>query len=219
MGTGRARGKHTPRGLGTPNTPEGRGIGASDRMSADPSPIPGGRNHLENPATIRQRTPVPDSPPEIKDINAHGVMPTDHTARERAEFMRGPNGVRPIIPVYDEPAVDTVPVPVRIVQDHSPSVLRTAAPHSITLQASTGEPVRIAGRDFHRVRVLLLNESTSSDIRFATDVRDLTNGGGSLLPWPTNSYLTLHTQDELFAISADSGAPKISIIQEFEQPW
>jgi hypothetical protein len=219
MSTGRARGKHIPRGLGTAGTPEGDGIGASDRMSADPSPIPGGRVHLQNPPTIRQRTPVPDSPPEIKDINAHGVMPEDHTARERADFMRGPNAVHPITPTYDAPAADPVPVPVRIVQDRSPAVLRTAAPHSITLQASTGEPVRVAGRDFDRVRVLLLNESTSSDIRFATDVRDLTNGGGALLPWPTNSYLALHTQDELFAISADSGTPKISIVQEFEQSW
>ena len=219
MSSGRARGKHIPRGLGTPNTPEGDGIGASDRMTADPSPIPGGRVHLENPPVVRQRTPVPDSPPEIKDINAHGVMPEAHTARERAEFQRGPNAVHPIYPAYDAPAIEPVPVPVRIVEQRSPTILRAAAPHSITLQASTGEPVRLCGQDPTRVDILLLNESTSSDIRFATRQVELTAGGGALLPWPSNSYLRLATQDELWGISADSGTPRISIIQEFEQPW
>ena len=219
MSTGRARGKHTPRGLGAPNTPEGDGIGASDRMQAAPSPIPGGAVHLENAATVRQRTPVPDSPPEIKDLNAHGVMPAEHTARERAEFMRGPNGVKPIKPAFDAPAVEPVPVPVRIVQERSPRVLRTSSHRRITLPASTGEPARLAGQDFNRVQIILLNESTSSDIRFAQNVRDLNAGGGTLLPWPGNSYLKLETQDELYAISADSGTPAISVIQEFEQPW
>lgn len=219
MGTGRARGKHTPRGLGAPNTPEGDGIGASDRMQSDPSPIPGGRVHLENPPVIRQRTPVPDSRPEITDQNAHGVQPESHTARERAEFMRGPNAVRPIVPLYEAPAAEPVPVPVRIVEQRSPTILRAAAPHSISLQASTGEPVRLCGQDPNRVDILILNESTSSDIRFATRQVELTAGGGALLPWPSNSYLRLTTQDELWAISADSGTPRISIIQEFERPW
>ena len=219
MGTGRARGKHTPRGLGEPNTPEGDGIGASDCMQADPSPIPGGKVHLENAAVIRQRTPVPDSPPEIKDQNAHGVMPADHTARERAEFMRGPNAVRPIVPAYDAPALEPVPVPVRIVQQRSPVILRAAAPHSFQLQASTGEPVRLCGPEPSRTDILILNESTSSDIRFATRQVELVAGGGALLPWPGNSYLRLVTQDELWAISADSGTPRVSVIQEFEQPW
>lgn len=219
MSTGRARGKHTPRGLGAPNTPEGDGIGASDRMQPEPSPIPGGRVHLENGPTIRQRTPVPDSPPEIKDLNAHGVQPGDHTARERAEVQRGPNAVRPLVPTYSAPAIEPVPVPVRIVEQRSPVILRAAAPHSITVQASSGEPVRLCGQDPNRVDILLLNESTSSDIRFSDRQSTLVAGRGALLPWPGNSYLRLATQDELWAISADSGTPSVSIIQEFEQPW
>jgi hypothetical protein len=219
MGTGRARSKHTPRGIGAPNTPEGDSIGASDRMSSEPSPIPGGRVHLENAVVTRQRTPVPDSPPEIKDLNAHGVQPEDHTARERAEFMRGPNDVRPIVPRYDAPAAEPVPVPVRVVQQRSPVIVRFAAPHSFALQASTGEPVRLCGQDPNRVDILILNESSSSDIRFATRQAELTAGNGALLPWPGNSYLRLTTQDELWAISADSGTPRVSVIQTFEQPW
>lgn len=217
--SGRARGKHTPRQPIAPDTSEGDGIGASVRMQGTPSPIPGGRVHVENAEVIRQRTTVPDSPAEIKDLNAHGVDPGTHTARERAETMRGPNGVKPMIPQYEEPEVQQVPVPVRIVQSKRPAVLRTSSQRSFTLPAAGNEPARVAGQDFQRVRLLLLNESSSSDIRVATNIRDLNNGGGALLPWPSNSYLTLHTQDEMYAISADTGTPKISIVQEFEQPW
>ena len=220
MSTGRASGKHRIRpAVIQPDTPEGDGIGASARMTADPSPIPGGRIHLENEATVRQRTPVPDSPPEIKDLNAHGVQPGDHTARERAEFMRGPNGIKPIRPAYDAPAVEPVPVPVRIVEARSPRVVRSSSHRKISLQASTGEPVRLCGQDANRVNILILNESSSSNVRFAQTPRDLINGGGTLLPWSSNSYIKLETQDELYAISADSGTPAVSVIQEFEQPW
>jgi hypothetical protein len=203
-----------------PDSPAGRGIGASDRMQGYPSPIPGGRVHIVNAESMRQKTPVPESPAEVKDLNAHGVAPGTHTARERAEAMRGPNGFKPLVPQYAGLERAPEPVPVYVVQNESgPRVLRTAAPHHITLQASTGEPVRLCGRDSGRNRVLLLNESTASDIRFAQTYNDCTNGGGSLLPWPANSYLPLATQDELWAISADSGTPTVSIIQEFEQPW
>lgn len=219
--TGRAKGKHTPRqGDIQPNTPAGDGIGASDRMQGTPSPIPGGSVHITNAPTMRQRVAIPESPAEVKDLNAHGVTPGTHTARDRADAMRGPNTPnQPHVPTYHAPAADPVPVPVRLVQDRTSAVVRFAAPHSVTLQASTGDAVRLCGQDPNRVDILILNESTSSDIRFATRMNELTAGNGALLPWPGNSYLRLGTQDELWAISADSGTPRISIIQEFEQPW
>lgn len=221
MSTGRAKGKHTPRQDAIqPNTPAGDGIGASDRMQGTPSPIPGGKVHITNAPAMRQRVEIPDSRPEIKDLNAHGVTPGTHTARDRADAMRGPNTPdQPHIPAYHASPVEPVPVPVRVVQDRTSTVVRFAAPHSFTLQASTGEPVRLCGQDPNRVDILILNESTSSDIRFATRQAELTAGGGALLPWPGNSYLRLGTQDELWAISADAGTPRVSIIQEFEQPW
>jgi hypothetical protein len=217
--TSRARGKHTQRPI-EPNTPAGDGIGMSDRQQGTPSPIPGGRVHISNAQTVRQRVAVPESPAEIKDLNAHGVEPGTHTSRDRADAMRGPNTPKqPHIPEYTAPPVSPVPVPVRIVQDETPKVLRTSSPRHITVPASTGDPVRICGQSFNRVRIMLLNESSSSNIRLAQRLSDLTNGGGALLPWPTNSYVTFHTQDELWALSADSGAPVLSIIEEFEQPW
>lgn len=219
MGTGRARGKHIPRGLGEPGTPEGDGIGASDRMASDPSPIPGGAVHLVNPPTIRQRTPVPDSPAEIKDLNAHGVPPDEATARERAEFMRGPNGVKPIRPAYSAPAVEPVPVPVRIVEARRPRVLRTSSHRSLTVPANATEAVRLTGQDGDRVEVQLLNESATNHIRIAQSPRDLSVGGGTLLPAGATGYLTIKSQDELYALSANGSASTISVIQLFEQPW
>lgn len=221
MSTGRARGKHNSRPpVVDPNSDAGRGLGMSDRMQGEPSPIPGGKVHITNAEAMRQQTPTPASRAEIKDLNAHGVPPASHTARERAEAMRGPNGVRPLVPEFAKGRRGPEPVPVYIVQNESgPDIVRDSAPHHIQLQASTGEAVRLCGRDRTRTRILLLNESTSSNIRFAQTPRDLTNGGGALLPWPANTYLQLSTQNELWGISADSGTPIVSIIQEFEQTW
>jgi hypothetical protein len=189
----------------------------SDRMQGYPSPIPGGLDHVANAQTVRQRTPVPDSSPEIKDLNAHGVPPGTHTSRERSELERGPNLSHGPAPHLQEPGPPTpVPVPVYVVanQDATNS-WRSAAPHHFQLPASTGDAVRLCGRDPRRTNVYLLNESSSSNIRFAKTIQDLNNGGGALLPWPLNSYLKLETQDELYALSADSGTPIISVIQEF----
>jgi hypothetical protein len=215
--------KHSPRPVVIePDSGEGREMGMSDRMQGYPSPIPGGKVHLVNAETMREKIPVPDSEPEITDLNAHGVQPGTSTSRERAEIERGPNTIHERTPPR-RPSVASKrpePVPVYIVEDASPgSVLRANAPRHFTLPAAGGEPQRLVGKDRNRVRVLLLNESTSSDIRFAATLTDLTGGGGALLPWPNNSYLTLETQDELYAISADSGTPAISIISEFELPW
>ena len=218
----RACGKHSPRKPESvsidPESPEGRQLGMSPRTQGVPSPIPGGRPHIGNAPTVRQRPAIPDAKGETRDLNAHGVPPGTATTRERAELERGPNTVHqnaqpPNTPVTDRPA----PIPVYLVQDSKPEVVRSAAPHHFVLQASTGEPVRLCGRDLTRSSVLLLNESTSSDIRFAQRPADLGNGGGALLPWPSNSYLRLETQDELYAISKDSGTPTISVIQVFER--
>lgn len=225
----RAAGRHRGHSGGPPRTPEvdpnseqGQGLGMSDRMQGYPSPIPGGQNHVVNAETMRTAVPTPDSRPEVKPINAHGVPPGTSTSRDRAEMMRGPNTThhrgeaRPEPPGPPRPE----PVPVFIVEGGEDSkAYRSAAPRHITLQASTGDAVRICGRNALRTRVGVLNESTSSDIRFAHRISDLTGGGGALLPWPGNSYLWLHTQDDLFAISKDSGTPVISIIEEYEQPW
>lgn len=217
----RARGKHTGRDPEVreidPESPEGRQLGMSPRTQGVPSAIPGGRLHIQNAPTVRQHVPIPDAPAEVRDLNAHGVPPGSATTHERAELERGPNTIHAGQPEHEHRHELPSPIPVYLVQSGGPSVLRSSAPHSFQLQASTGEPVRICGRDFTRTVVKLLNESSSSDIRFAQRPGDLINGGGALLPWPTNSYQSFETQDELWAISKDSGTPRISVVQIFER--
>lgn len=218
---GRAHGKHTPRKPEVieidPESPLGRQLGMSPRTQGVPSVIPGGRLHISNAPVVRQEVPVEDTRPEYHDMLAHGVAPGTATTRERAEVERGPNSVHQAAPEHEHRQERPLPIPVYLVEADHPKVFRSAAPRHFQLQASTGEPVRICGRDLTRTEVMILNESGSSDIRFAQRPSDLVNGGGALLPWPSNSYVTIKTQDELYAISKDSGTPIISVLSIFER--
>lgn len=203
----------------SPDSPEGRQIGLSNRVQGHPSPIPGGQNHIKNAPAVRHTVPTPPSDPEIGMGNTHGVIPGSHTNAERADAERGPNTVHATMPrprthpVHERPQ----PIPVFIVQDAHNDVLRSAAPHSISVPADTADPVRLCGRDTTRAEVLLLNESTTTDVRFAQRPSDLNAGGGALLPWPANSYLRLRTQDELYGLSASGTAATVSVVQVFER--
>ena len=219
----RGNGKHSPRKPDIPDidpdSPMGRQLGMSARMQGVPSPIPGGREHIQNAPTVRQQIPVPDSEPEITDQNAHGVPHGSATSREWSEVMRGPNTVHqrqqkpPPAPV-ERPA----PIPVYVVQDQHKDVIRSGIPHSFAVPGNSGnDPVRICGRDPGRAEVMILNESTAHDIRIAQRPSDLGNGGGALIPWPSNSYVTIKTQDELWSISADTSAARVSVIQIAER--
>jgi hypothetical protein len=202
-----------------PDSPEGRQLGMSPRMQGHPSPIPGGRQHLRNAPAVRETVPTPASGPDVDWGNAHGVPVGTHTHAERADAERGPNTVHATMPrpqhhpVREKPA----PIPVFVVQDARDEVVRTAAPHNFTVPANTSDPVRVCGRDTGRTEVMILNESTAQNIRIAQRPADLTNGGGALIPYPSNSYVTIKTQDELWALSTAGTAATISVIQVFER--
>lgn len=216
----RAQGKHTERHVPGINEfdedPEGRFVGQSSRTQGVPSPIPGGRPHLTNPPSVRHNVPVADSKPEVRGVNAHGVLPGTHTTRERAEFARGPNDLKPLIPHFRPPEPREPVVPVRIVESAS-TTRRVATGRHYALNATGTEPTRLCGIDPNRVEVLLLNEDTSSNVRFANTPGALAGGGGAILPKSMGSYLKVRTQDELWAISADSGTPQLSIINVFDR--
>lgn len=202
-----------------PGTPKGKQLGLSERVQGHPSPIPGGRPHLSNAPAIRETVPTPPSEPEIGMGNAHGVVPGSHTNAERADAERGPNTVHATMPrPQHTPQPDRpMPIPVFVVQDHNKDVYRSAAPHNFKVPANTQDPVHLCGRDLTRTAVMILNESQAQDIRIAQSIADLTNGGGALIPWPTNSYTRIDTQDHLFALSTSGTAATVSVIQIFEQ--
>lgn len=222
--------KSLPRAVGEiteqadPESPEGRGTGASKRTQGVPSPIPGGRPHIGNHPAVRREPPIPAPQREYRGIMQHGVVAGSYTTTERADMERGgPNDVKPHGPHHGHDGHQRpIPVPVYIVQPFGgPEVFLTAGAISRTVPANTGEPIRLCGRDPRRSRLLLLNEDASHNVRFAQRQADLVSGpgggGGALLPKAMTSYLVLSCQDELWAISADTGTPAVSIIQEFEQ--
>lgn len=225
----RAAGKHRqqPRAVAVdPHSGEGRELGMSQRMQGEPSPIPGGAVHVVNAQTMRQHTPAPDAPAEIKPVNAHGVPPGTATTRERADLERGVNGHNPPAP-HLEPSGHRPPspVPVYIVEmGDDEGSYRSAAPHSfLAPAANSADPTHVCGRDATRRYVYLLNEDSTHACRIAQRPSDLqfdpvtskTIGGG-LLPAGMTSYLRLGTQDDLWIISVDTNTPRISVIQEFD---
>lgn len=202
-----------------PGTPEGRQLGLSDRVQGHPSPIPGGQSHVSNAPAVRHRVPVPPSDPEIGMGNTHGVIPGSHTNAERADAERGPNSVHATMPrprhqtVHERP----MPIPVFVVQDAHNNVIRSAAPHSITVPANTSDPVHLCGQDAGRSEVMILNESAAQDIRIAQTPADLTAGGGGLVFSGTKSYVRIRTQDHLYGLSTSGTAATVSVIQVFER--
>lgn len=201
---GRAHGKHPQR---TPAlTPE-----QDAEYGLDPGrKIPGGERLVVNRQVIRQDVPAAEPLAEFRGMMAHGVPP--HEFEDRKPEHQGPR-----VPRYAPLPAKRPAIPVYIVEEAGGSrPLRSAAPRSVQLGAAGGQSVRLCGKDPSRKNVLILNESSSSDVRFGQRPGDVEAGTGALLPWPGNSYLRLSTQDELWAISADAGTPAVSVIEEFE---
>lgn len=211
-----------------PNSDEGRGLGMSDRMQGEPSPIPGGRVHVANPVTVRQHTPAPDAPAEIKPINAHGVPPGSATTRERADMERGPN-IRHTAPMphYAEPgAPSPAPVAVYIVPtEGGPRPLRRAIFKHYTVPAFNNDPILLCGVDPNRTKVRLMNADAATDIQIGLALVELLQDpgaaagtktiGGVLLKHGMTTYQDVETQDEIWAVALSSAtASTINVIVE-----
>jgi hypothetical protein len=200
-----------------PDSPEGREIGMSSRMTGEPSPIPGGETHIVNHPTVRQRVPVGDSPAEYGAMEAHGVPPSDATFHDRAEAERGPNSHAPItVPPAAKVNQRPAPIPVYVVTEGSGvHPLRTATPRHITVPSVNGhDPVPIVGVDDRRTKVRLMNTDAANDIQIGQDLTSLIGDsananktiGGALLPHGMTSYMDIETQDELWAIALTATA-------------
>ena len=142
-----------------PDSPEGHGYGESVRTAGATSPIPGGRPHLTNAQTMRQKAPIAEPRPEFKGMMAHGVPPEAHTPHERAEHMRGPAEVRGPAPEFEHLPPVIEPVPVKVVEEAK--ALRTLAGQFFTVPAQGTECIRIAGKDLTRAALLLLVETAA----------------------------------------------------------
>lgn len=189
---------------------------ASREFGVPQADLPGGKGHTINEPTPHTRPAMPPERPA--DYHKYHGVPSDNEGYETPpdEVGRVPRAA-PVPKVPDA-------VPVYIVEGAAGKVIRTASPRHVICPASTAaEPVRVCGKDARRVKIGLLNEDTATDIRLGAARADLLTGpggalGGSLVPWPCNSYLWLETQDELYAIGAKgAGTPLLSIIEVFEE--
>jgi len=214
----RGHGKRTQRTATIePGTDAGRNIGLSDRQSADGSPIPGGRPHLGNHPTVRQSTPTPAPRPEFRGVMAHGVPPGPGTAHERAEAMRGPNSARDPRPKFQTPSDPPPPPPVPVYEVTAPgsvAEIRGGSFRRYTVNATGGEPTHLLPENPKRVEFQIINESATSNILLAHsrgDTGQVTSV--CLLPKGMTGYLKLVIQDDIWAISADTGTPTVSIIE------
>lgn len=201
-------------------------IGASDRLAQGlPSPIPGGRTHIENYPTIRQEVPRPEPKPEYRGVMEHGVPAHSFTTHERSEMEQGPNDLKAPAPVPVEREKEyQTPVPVQIVEN-SAKIIKTLAADKFTVPANTIQGIRIAGRDLNRSHILLLVEtaagsagSAPTGIRIDHEISNLDVGGGALVRAGGTSYLKLDFQDELFAVSNDGSACTLSVIYLYGTP-
>jgi hypothetical protein len=227
MGRASGRKSTVPR-QPVPGSPEGDEIGLSIRQDPGGSPIPGLTGNITNYETVKQKPATGDSSfDEFRGMMAHGVPNASELTEERALMERDGTLSKPhrppTPPQHDAPPVKPTPIPVFVVEEAGGAdVFLSSSPRHITVPSATGtvpaDPVRICGRNPRRNRIGLLNEDTSANnIRFAQRPSDLVNGGGSMLFSSVTNYLWLETQDELFVLSATSGTPLLSIIEEFEQ--
>lgn len=219
----RASGRKNPAREPVPGTPEADEIGLTGRQGAKgTSPIPAGSTggpHIVNRQSFRQPVPVGEQLPEHGGIMAHGVPPEAHTAHERGDAMRGPNEVKQPVPAYRKTPDGPLPVPVYLVERAAAKPINTLASDKFTVPAAGSDPIRIAGRDKTRHKILLMVETAAGaggaapqGIRIDHEVGNLTFGGGALVRAGAVSYLKLECNDELFAVSTDSGVCVLSVI-------
>lgn len=201
-----------------PNSGEGNAIGESELTDPAGSPIPGGQNHIVNYETVAHPVPSPAPPPAYDGMMAHGVPAEPRSDAMQIAAERGSGRKAPPPRVAPEPNPDHR-VPVYLVENpYGRKSIRTTNPSQVTVPNSASDPKLICGTNPNRVRIGLLNEDQATNVRFAKTQAELVNGGGALLNWVSSSYLWLHTQDELFAVTVSSTLNVVvSVIEEFEQ--
>lgn len=165
---GRASGRRNPtRASGiTPDSPEGREIGLSERQDPAGSPIPGLTGNIVNYETPRQQVDGPEPMDQFRGMMAHGVPHEADTTEERATAERGgPNVTRTRKVPAAKPRELPPPVPVYVVE---PAVgarpLTTIATAKLTVPASGADPVRITGRDETRTTMYLMVENAAGSV-------------------------------------------------------
>lgn len=201
-----------------PNSGEGDAIGESELTDPAGSPIPGGQNHILNYETKEHPVPTPAPPPAYDGMMAHGVPAEPRSDAAQIAYNRG-TGRKAPPPVAEADRQLPPPVPVYEVENpYRASSFRTAQPRNTTVPNNATDPKMICGWNKDRVRVGLLNEDGTTDIRIGWRPSDLASGGGALLVHGQTSYLWIDTQDDIWAVTSSATLTvKLSLIEVYEQ--
>lgn len=186
-------GRTSRRATIAPDSGEGRQIGLDDRE------IPGGLEHIGNAETHQDKVEVPASR-QTPSINMHRVEddnPDAHYAKPKAGRDTPRRKPEPIVPELHSVPVYVVEQPGKVAK-HRQAFADNMTVHILS---DAVDIQQICGRDASRVEVRILNEDPNNDIRFSHDRGILLEGRGSLLWHGTNSYTTIPTQDELYAVA------------------
>jgi hypothetical protein len=144
-----------------PDSPEGRDLGLSDHL------LPGGQPHISNRAVRQQEAPDAPPRPEYRGAMAHGVpVPQDLNAPQEQQpasemhWERATAGLATFarIPPPD-PTEQLTPIAVRIVTAGGTKSKSVSSYLHYKVPVMGSAPVRLAGRDPRRTRLLLYNES------------------------------------------------------------
>lgn len=228
MGRASGRKSNVPR-QPVPGSPEGDEIGLSIRQDPAGSPIPGLTGNISNYETQRQKPAVPDeSFDEYRGPMAHGVPNDSETTNERALMERDGTLAQhrpPTPPEAHRERVIPSPIPVYITTLNAGGrPIGTISTQKINVPGwGTGaDPVRIAGRDLDRTKMLIMVETAAgaagaapTGIRVSKEISILANAEsqGALMRAGMAGYQDLdNQQDELFAISNDGSACTVSVI-------
>ena len=172
--------------------------------------IPGGKTHLVNPETQHHRPPA--RPQQQPVVNAHGVPPNElqYSFPSKAdEIGKAPR------PAPEPKHLDDV-VPVRIVAEEGEAqwIKKTLCFNVRVKAVQGGDVTRIVDRDEHRLKLKILNEDSTTDIRVSHQEEELMTasaqgtgiaGSGALIYHATNSYTDLEDcQDALFGVTTST---------------
>lgn len=195
----------------------------------EPADIPGGKTHLVNPQTRQQRSrqAARDRRRPVDYHRQHDVPEQDadtdyDVPRTKVHADLGPEAVAAREAVISEPKYpDAVPV-YQVAGPNDQRKIRKLAAYNVNVEpVGTYLPSRLCSVDPDRIEIRLLNEDSSTDIRFSSDLEELSAqdaqgtgaaGAGALLWHGTNSYTDIKTQDEIFAVTTGASSARCSVI-------
>ena len=182
--------------------------------------IPGGVNHLINKQAHPERPP--GRPQQQPVVNAHGVPPADlqyEFPQKADELVHQPKPEREPEHEHDY----AVPVWLRPKPGRE-DMYRDCEPSNVNVPAIGGlpGPARVCNINRDRVKIGLLNEDGTTDIRIGQLQELLTAsaqgtgpaGNGALIWHGTNSYTWIETQGELYAVTTSATlSARLSVIE------